>query len=63
MPRGKAEWGWRWQMQVPGKRYSGHAKTRVEARAAMAKKRAELTRSLSPAPQEWDFLSLATDYL
>jgi integrase len=29
----------------------------------MEKKRAELTRFLSPAPKEWDFLSLATEYL
>lgn len=63
MPLWKTKWGWRWQMQVLGKRYSGHAKTKVEARAAMEKKRAELTRSSSPAPKEWDFLSLATEYL
>ena len=63
MPLWKTKWGWRWQMQVLGKRYSGHAKTKVEARAAMEKKRAELTRFLSPAPKEWDFLSLATEYL
>jgi integrase len=63
VPLWKTKWGWRWQMQVLGKRYSGHAKTKVEARAAMEKKRAELTRSSSPAPKEWDFLSLATEYL
>jgi integrase len=63
VPLWKTKWGWRWQMQVLGKRYSGHAKTKVEARAAMEKKRAELTRFLSPAPKEWDFLSLATEYL
>jgi len=62
----KTKWGWRWEMEVEGQRYSkcGY-NTKAEARAAMEQVRAEIKsqRTSAAEPKEWDFVSLMTEYL